>query len=362
MADHPDEADREAQHDKKGTSEFSEEAGRRYQFGDPAEFSDVSPTEDFNRSRGERLPLGKAVTRLCPDRGPNAPTFCEFADCVYADYVEALLPVRVQHVGRELLDAHLKPFFRAKRIDEITRRTVENCKCSMLVQGVSRETVVKSMVVLERILLLAQESGYVSERSSAHLQEWSVDFLDFEETDRLLKAAKTFPDFHFALLTALNTGMFDTELLALHWRDVDLSQEQIHVQRHIHEGEVVPVSDCISREIDLPDQLVQYLSEYRDRQKAETPFVFSAEAGKQLDRKIFDDQLANACKEAALRRINWDDLRLTYACHLASLDVPWEMIVNLLGNDSPQMPETAVDPTLRRQAVKTLDSREALRR
>ncbi len=105
------------------------------------------------------------------------------------------------------------------------------------------------------------------------------DFLDFDEADRLVKAASD--QLRVMLVVALKTGMRHGELLALRWQDVDLVAGRITVRQNVVRGVIGTPKSGKPREIALGNDVRDALKAHRH---LHGPLVFCNMAGKMLTR------------------------------------------------------------------------------
>ena len=66
----------------------------------------------------------------------------------------------------------------------------------------------------------------------------SAGFYDFAEYERLVESATEEPNAYLIVLLGGDAGLRCGEMMALEWRDVDLGQRQIRVQRSEWKGHV----------------------------------------------------------------------------------------------------------------------------
>ncbi len=140
------------------------------------------------------------------------------------------------------------------------------------------------------------------------------------------------------VLMAGTTGLRQSELLGLRWRDVDVRAQRVRVRnawvRYEHSGE--GKSDLSTkRSVSMTDRLVAELKKWRLRTVYgdEEDLVFAhPELGVPLDRTKVTRKFQAACGEAGVRRIRFQDLRHTFATTLAAAGVPLRTIQEYLGH------------------------------
>jgi integrase len=176
--------------------------------------------------------------------------------------------------------------------------------------------------------------------------------LSAEEARCLLDVARG--DKHEALyVLAVTTGMRQGELLALKWRDVDLENATINVQRTLTKGGGrlllgEPKTKKSRRTIQLPEAAVRTLREHLTRQIKEVErlgdlyqndgLVFTSEVGTLINpTNLRKRSFASLLKRARLPQIRFHDLRHTCATLLLSRNVHPKYVQELLGHSNIAM-------------------------
>jgi integrase len=144
------------------------------------------------------------------------------------------------------------------------------------------------------------------------------------------------------VLTAAMTGLSQSELLGLRWRDVDWTAQRIRVRNtwvrgeHSAEGKSdlstrrsVPMADRLARELDRWSRRTLY--------GADDDLVFAhPQSGRPLDRTKLTKKFKAACVDAGVRPIRFHDLRHTFATRLAASGQPMRTIQEFLGHADPK--------------------------
>src|SRR5690606_1745560 len=166
----------------------------------------------------------------------SVPTLAEFATIFLETYATtnnrpSTVREKRRALGRGLLDelGHL-------RLDRIGTREVEAFKARRKNDGVGPKTINEELAILSKILGYAEEAGDMPTRPPKirrlKVPKPDFDFLDFDEAERLEKAARRAPEPWRAMIpTALWTGLRLGELRALRWDDVDLEAARVHVRQ-----------------------------------------------------------------------------------------------------------------------------------
>jgi integrase len=146
------------------------------------------------------------------------------------------------------------------------------------------------------------------------------------------------PVLRVVVLAAAMTGLRQSELLGLRWRDVDWAAQRIRVRNTFVRGEhstdgksdlstrrSVPMTDRLAGELDRWSQRTEY------RGDAELVFAHP-QTGSPLDRSKVTKRFKAACRAAGVREIKFHDLRHTFATRLAASGQPLRTIQEFLGH------------------------------
>ncbi|WP_028065793.1 tyrosine-type recombinase/integrase [Solirubrobacter soli] len=251
---------------------------------------------------------------------------------------------------------HISPALGKRKVGEVSTEDVERLATRMLARGASPKTVRNVMTFLHSIFGLAVRKGWAShnpvedaarpKRRRAGDANPDLQFLTPAELDRVIdvipdhvvdKDARG-PVIRLVLLAAGTTGLRQSELLGLRWRDVDMRAQRLRVRnawvRSEHSGE--GKSDLSTkRSVPMTDRLTGELRAWRLRTvySDDEDLVFGhPDLGVPLDRTKLSRKFKEACEEAGVRVIRFHDLRHTFATTLAAAGVPLRTIQEYLGH------------------------------
>ena len=146
------------------------------------------------------------------------------------------------------------------------------------------------------------------------------------------------PVLRVVILAAAMTGLRQSELLGLRWRDVDWVAQRIRVRKphvrgvHSTRGKSelatkrsVPMAERLARELDRWSKRTAY--------RADDDLVFAhPQTGNALDRSKISKRFKKACKDVRVRPVRFHDLRHTFATRLAASGTPMRTIQEFLGH------------------------------
>jgi integrase len=296
---------------------------------------------------------------LRDDHEHERPTFSEFAKEWTDTYVKANNKPSEQATKESFLRVHLKPFFGAQRLMDITVRDIERYKALKVADKLSPKTVNLHLTTLRKLFQCAVDWGIVENNPVARVaklkdrkDKWS--FLNFEEADKFMAAVPR----HWKplFLCALRTGMRQGEILGLRWQDVDFSRRMLRVENSLYKDKLLPTKSYGRRDIRMSTDLLEALLPLRNNG---SDYVFPAQDGGPLHRKTLNRPLASANKGLATKSIRFHDLRHTAASHMVMAGVPIKIVQEILGHSSLQMVlrYAHVTPEARGEAVDLLEKR-----
>ena len=175
---------------------------------------------------------------------------------------------------RSILNNHLLPAFGSWQLDEIDTRSIDRYKIAKLAppkpgqgvkstrrtptKGLSPKTINNHLTVLVRMLNVAAKWELIVKTPAVEklaTRSQPYDFLDFEEADCFIEAAKEHvPEWYPFGVISIRTGLRVGELLALRWRrDVNLPRARLRIQEGYTRigGFDTPKSECSERELPL---------------------------------------------------------------------------------------------------------------
>jgi integrase len=251
---------------------------------------------------------------------------------------------------------HISPALGTRKVAAVTTEDVEQLASRMLARGSSPKNVRNVMTFLHSVFGLAVRKGWAPSnpvedaarprRRRAGDADPDLQFLTPAELDRVIDAIPDHtvdrdalgPVVRLVVLAAGTTGLRQSELLGLRWRDVDMRAQRVRVRnawvRYEHSGE--GKSDLSTkRSVPMTDRLVAELKKWQLRTVYgdDEDLVFAhPELGAPLDRTKVTRKFQVACVEAGVRRIRFQDLRHTFATTLAAAGVPLRTIQEYLGH------------------------------
>lgn len=238
---------------------------------------------------------------------------------------------------RSLYRTHLQWSVEEVALERITRRDVEELDRVMRRKELAPKTRLNALKLLSEIFAFAKRQGWCRRNPCEQVRFPQVEptsdirFLTEDELVALLEAIdideEPLGHTDWAMfLTAALTGLRQSELLGLQWRDVDFAAGRIRVRRSYVRGHWGrPKSRRSSRSVPMAPQVAGALrrhldrSQYRDRED----FVFGhPRTGKVLSASAIDRRFKKALRAAKVREVRFEDLRHTFGTRLAANGVP----------------------------------------
>lgn len=336
--------------------------------GDQIRISGSAPRHNNSKDaarQAEKEHILRVLTEAsAPKKEPvqEAPTVNEFVKSYLEISTLKNKPSSIK-AKESLLRMHLLPRVGQLKLDQVTYAVIEDLKVDLAKTPLSNFTrkckqKPKNETVLRRMLSIARKRGLIVavpevEWLRAPLPEF--DFLDFEESQRLLDASDG--EWRTMILVALRTGLRFGELLALRWQDVDLVAGRIVVRQNWVLGQIGTPKSGHAREIPLGEEVLKALKSHRHLRG---PLVFCTMASEVFTVGEPRYWLTRFCRKAGLREIGWHTLRHTFASHLAMRGAPLKAIQELLGHATIQMTMryAHLAPEVARDAVRLLDTNE----
>lgn len=305
---------------------------------------------------------------------PADPTFDEVSDSLRRQL--RLQGARTSYLQNceSMQRVHLSPVLGGRPIHRLTAKDVELIADRMLADGRATKTVRNVLTFTHSVFEHALNLGYVSDnpvrrvarpgRRRARDANPDLQFLTLEELEAVLRAIPDNvvirrpapsranrrgpapppppdmlgPVLRVIVLMAAMTGLRQSELLGLRWRDIDWTAQRVRVRNTFVRGEHSRdgKSDLsTSRSVPLADRLVRELDRWsrRTNYSAEDDLVFAHPAtGNPLDRTKVTRRFKEACVAASVRPVRFHDLRHTFGTRLAASGQPIRSIQEFLGH------------------------------
>ncbi|HEY6891695.1 MAG TPA: site-specific integrase [Solirubrobacter sp.] len=251
---------------------------------------------------------------------------------------------------------HISPALGKRRVDKVTSDDIERLARAMLAKGASPKTVRNVITFLHSVFALAIKKGWAvanpvagatrPKRRRRGDADPDLQFLTLPELDAVIERIPDHvvdrdalgPVLRLVILAAASTGLRQSELLGLRWKDVDFRAQKVRVRnawvRYEHSGE--GKSDLsTSRSVPMTDRVVRELKKWRLRTVFgdDDDLVFAhPDLGVPLDRTKVSRRFKDACEAAGVRVIRFHDLRHTFATTLAAAGVPLRTLQEYLGH------------------------------
>jgi integrase len=235
---------------------------------------------------------------------------------------------------------HIVPRHGRTRLADVQHRDVQRIADDLLAEGRDPSTIRNALMPLRVIFRRAVEDGDLTVNPCAHLRLPAVRgrrerIASPQEAERLLAAlpARDRPIWATALYAGLRRG----ELMALRWRDVDLANGVIRIERAYDEkehAEIEPKSRAGRRTVPIVGALRDFLVALKASEDPADELVFGGNAPFQPSNVWRRAQ--RAWKRAGLAPIGLHEARHTFASVLIAAGVNAKAITTYMGHASIQ--------------------------
>ena len=260
------------------------------------------------------------------------PTLNEFGSRFLDGYARANRQKPSGIAAKEtILNVHLLRLLGSKRLDAIGNEDVPTPEAqpsaAIPEDGQQRahgvERVVEESRGVERV-----GSDAVHDPAAADCQT-AAGLYDFDDYERLIEAARVEPNALLIVLLGGEAGLRCGEMMALEWRDVDLTKRQICVQRSDWKGHVTVPKGGRLRYVPMTVRLAAAL---RDHRHLRGPRVLCQPDGSPLSADVVKHHVERAARRARLDTNGVHRLRHTFCSHLAMRGAPARAIQELAGH------------------------------
>lgn len=277
-----------------------------------------------------------AVDAIAPKPAQEMPTFAEFSARWLSEYVPAhSRPSDRRHKGASLRN-HLLPEFGSFPMDSITTERIDRFINKSLQSGLRQKTVNNILTDLSGCLRVAREWGVTKAQPVVRfgrVMEHPYHYLEDHEIQALLAVSSVTP-WHSMIVTALQTGLRFSELIALRWKDIDFERCLLTVDTSLVEGAEDATKNCTMRRVPIGHQLADILLPAASGRDAH---VFQRPDGRPVAYRTAWQNLDFLCRAAHITHAGWHDLRHTFATRLSLAGVPLHIIQQLLGHKDIKM-------------------------
>jgi integrase len=220
------------------------------------------------------------------------------------------------HVRDKSLRDHLVGQFGDLTLAEITPSQISEYKTKRRDEGASPRTLNYELALMSHGFNLAiKEWEWVRENPVAKVSKEKVNnhierWLTLEEQKNLLdKSPKWLQEI---ILFAVNTGLRQSEILDLKWRQVDLSRKTITILEQKNQGrDTLPLSEGA----------LKVLQQREKVRCAETEYVFHTRNATRINSRNLLRAFYSAAEKAGIENLRFHDLRHTFATRLAQAGV-----------------------------------------
>lgn len=319
------------------------------------------------RSREDGLPL------------PNERKSCGQYLQEWLDGITSTVRPKTKVTYEGLIRLHAIPALGKVSLAGLSPQHLQRLYADRLASGLSPQTVRHLHAVLHRALEQAARWGLVQRNvadlvSPPRATRPEMKVLAPEHVRQLLDAAEG-ERLEALYILAVANGLRQGELLALRWRDLDLTAGLLQVRAtltHDKEGFQLtePKTHGSRRQVALSQLAITALQGHRARQNAErlklgavwedNDLVFANEVGRPIEpsnlrRRSFEPLL----EKAGLARVRFHDLRHSSATLLLSRGIHPKIVSEMLGHSRVNITldlYSHVTPTMQRQAADAVDA------
>ncbi len=295
----------------------------------------------------------------------------------FEGYVSTNCSVRTQDSYRSIVDTHLNPGLGHLPLKNLQPADIQKYYASMLNdKHLSPRTVHHHHRLLSEALKYGVRQGWLVSNpcqmtDPPRPRKKLMKTLNPAEVRVLLEASRT-STFYPVIVTAVNSGLRQGELLGLRWRDVNLDFAFLSVSQVLYKRRGIcefkePKSDHSRRKVSLTPTLALFLRQHQEASEAQAlklgrmlkldDLVFSGPEGRPVDPGTLGKSFRGITRRAGLK-CRFHDLRHTFASLLLAAGANPKVVSEALGHSSVGFTLDTYShllPTMQKAAMTNLD-------
>ncbi len=286
---------------------------------------------------------------------PSKMTLGEWMEMWLESYVKVNCTLRTYDGYHSVIKNHLAPNLGMIPLTQLKPQQIQQYYSKEFAdgKGLSARTVLHIHRILYQALKYAMRQGILMHNAAdlvdpPRAKKSRMRTLIPSEVAKLFEVAKDTP-YYPIYYTAINTGLRQSELLGLRWRDVDLDLAALSVNQVLYKRRRVcifkePKSEHSRRRLDLSPSLSLYLRTYRAQKEAEyaalgktlgdDDLVFSRIDGTAVDPGTLTHHFADMVRKLGFSRVRFHDLRHSFASLMLLAGVHPKVVSEMLGHSS----------------------------
>ena len=269
------------------------------------------------------------------------------ADCVrtYIDFKETMLSQSTIYGYRNICNNHIVPFFKNKRIQEITTRDIQAYITAKMKSNLSASSVKKHIALLYSVFKNAYNARLVNENPIDRLERMKaksskLDCMNTQEIAELCLSVDG-TQLEIPVLLACYLGLRRGEILGLKWEHIDfvhatLTVDNTRTMVGSNIIEKLPKTERSLRQLHLDSYLVQVLLAHKNRQSKtlDHDYVVTMKNGKPFKPNYLSEAFHKHLLKHNMKLVRFHDLRHSFASIANAGGTPMNAISAAMGHSN----------------------------
>lgn len=265
--------------------------------------------------------------------------FFEDITAEYLEYYKQRRKASSYRKAKSTIDVRISPFFKNKRIKEITKRDIMLWHNKLLDKykinsakhtHTTLSTVLNYAIKMEYITInVAKEVGTIQATQDKEMSYWTLE--EFKEFIKYVDDLK-FKSFFMCLFFG---GFRKSELLGVTWKDIDFKNNTIDINKTATRNEVTTTKNASSnRKIKMPQHTMNMLRQLKLKDNPKIDYFVFGEFYNHIHESTIDRHYDIYIGKSNVKRIKLHDFRHSHASYLINNGHDIQIVSKRLGHSN----------------------------